>query len=240
MMVLSAFVIPIALLLVALVVETGNWFTHKRQLQNRADAAALAAGVEYGRQIYNCLSPTSTEVDDAETEIRKAARAFAGDDAYIPDPSGLPDGLDDPVSANTQIADQLKVKVDLNSISYSDESAPDGAADDSDGGGPCYKHPAGTDDITPQGGQWVDVKVTENDTGAIWKTFRPDLHARARVEIRPAEQLSGFVPLGIPDNRIAKAQARFINECTGDTLHTVSLKPLCNTDNERYEFVGPG
>ena len=46
-MVLSAFLIPIALLLDALVVETGNWYTHKRQLQNRADAAALAAGVEY-------------------------------------------------------------------------------------------------------------------------------------------------------------------------------------------------
>ena len=38
--VLSAFLIPIVfLVLFALVVDTGIWFTHKRQLQNRADAA---------------------------------------------------------------------------------------------------------------------------------------------------------------------------------------------------------
>ena len=39
--------IPLFLLLTALVVDVGDWYTHKRQLQNRADAAALAAGVEY-------------------------------------------------------------------------------------------------------------------------------------------------------------------------------------------------
>ena len=33
--------IPVFLLLTALVVDVGNWYTHKRQLQNRADAARL-------------------------------------------------------------------------------------------------------------------------------------------------------------------------------------------------------
>src|SRR5262249_58953393 len=43
-LVLSAIMIPVFLLFTALVVDAGDWFTHKRQLQNRADAAAFAAG----------------------------------------------------------------------------------------------------------------------------------------------------------------------------------------------------
>ena len=39
--------IPVFLLLAALVVDAGNWYAHKRSLQNRADAGALAAGLEY-------------------------------------------------------------------------------------------------------------------------------------------------------------------------------------------------
>ena len=37
---MAAVMIPVFLLLTALVVDVGNWFTHDRQLQNRADAAA--------------------------------------------------------------------------------------------------------------------------------------------------------------------------------------------------------
>ena len=37
----------VMLMFAALVIDVGNWFAHKRQLQNRADAGALAAGVEY-------------------------------------------------------------------------------------------------------------------------------------------------------------------------------------------------
>ena len=50
-LVLAAVMIPVFLLLTALVVDVGNWYTHKRQLQNRADAGALAAGVEYISQL---------------------------------------------------------------------------------------------------------------------------------------------------------------------------------------------
>ncbi len=40
-MVIAAMVIPVCLLLVVMVMDVGNWYTHKRQLQNRADAGAL-------------------------------------------------------------------------------------------------------------------------------------------------------------------------------------------------------
>ena len=48
-MLVSALTIPVLLMFAALVLDAGNWYSHKRQLQNRADAAAFAAGVDTPR-----------------------------------------------------------------------------------------------------------------------------------------------------------------------------------------------
>ena len=144
-LVMAAVMIPVFLLLTALVVDVGNWYTHKRQLQNRADAGAFAAGVEYGTQILRCLSGNATEVANAETEISQQARAYAGDPTYTPASGGGPDGLPDPSAAtNTEIAKQANVEVWLNSTSY---DGPNG----SDGGGPCLARYVG-DDVSDAGG----------------------------------------------------------------------------------------
>ena len=47
--------IPVILLLMALVIDVGDWYTHKRQLQNRADAGAFAAGVAYAKNWKACV-----------------------------------------------------------------------------------------------------------------------------------------------------------------------------------------
>ena len=65
---LAAVMLPVFLLLSALVVDTGNWFTHKRQLQNRADAGALAAGVEYAASFASC-------VQDGDPTLKTATAA---------------------------------------------------------------------------------------------------------------------------------------------------------------------
>ena len=41
---------------IALAIDLGNWYVHKRQLQNRVDAAAFAAGLAYGTQFKNCAA----------------------------------------------------------------------------------------------------------------------------------------------------------------------------------------
>ncbi len=66
--------IPVFLLLTALVVDVGNWYTHKRQLQNKADAGALAAGVEYLSQLSNC----QTNAVPTGTAISNVAKRYAG------------------------------------------------------------------------------------------------------------------------------------------------------------------
>lgn len=47
-LVFTAMVIPVVLLFLALTVDIGNWWTHKRHLQLQADAAALAGGALLG------------------------------------------------------------------------------------------------------------------------------------------------------------------------------------------------
>ena len=73
-------IIPVLLLLTALVVDVGNWYTHKRQLQNRADAAAFAAGVAYGKNWKACVQTADLALKASTAQkIADTARQYAGD-----------------------------------------------------------------------------------------------------------------------------------------------------------------
>jgi hypothetical protein len=73
-----ALVMPVLLLFLALIIDAGNWFTHERQLRNRAVAAAQAAGVEYGRQWARCTTGTPLQKAAAELAIIDATKSYAG------------------------------------------------------------------------------------------------------------------------------------------------------------------
>ena len=74
--VLAAVLIPfVFLVLVAGIVDTGIWFTHKRQLQNRADAGALAAGVQYAANWAACAR--SARIDYSHRGQRDRQRGSA-------------------------------------------------------------------------------------------------------------------------------------------------------------------
>lgn len=76
--VVSAFLIPVLLLLTALVIDVGNWFTHNRQLQNRADAAAYAAAVGYASNWKGCVSSDLAVRQATANAIADVARQYAG------------------------------------------------------------------------------------------------------------------------------------------------------------------
>ena len=87
-LVLAAVMIPVFLLLAALVIDVGNWYTHKRQLQNRADAAALRCrrrvreGLANG--VYAATDATKLAAKAAAAQkIADAARQYAGDPEAI-------------------------------------------------------------------------------------------------------------------------------------------------------------
>ncbi|HET6569133.1 MAG TPA: Tad domain-containing protein, partial [Rhodothermales bacterium] len=216
MIVLGAVMIPVFLLIAALVLDVGNWYTHKRQLQNRADAGAFAAGVEYQRAWEDCVQGgnPSLKLDTAKT-IANAAREYAGDAEaadYEPTPSQpSPSTLS---KYNTQIANQANVDVTINSNSptYDDDlDYKDGAVGDR--ADPCYNHPG--DAISPSGGYWTDVKVKERNLPSLFGRLGLPLSrngARARMEIRPTVD-KGFLPLGIADSQVSKLQVRLYKDC---------------------------
>lgn len=240
---LSAIIIPVFLLFAALVIDVGNWYTHKRQLQNRADAAALAAGVAYSKNWKACIQGDDLALKASTArEIANFARQYAADPEaadYAPDP--LPSTL-----WNAQIADQSKLDVVINSTSFTDDTDySDGGAGAPPPGDPCFFHAA--DDISAAG-HWTDVKVNERDLRSLFATFGLPLannRARARVDIRPIISASGLLPLGIPNNDIRKVQVRYYDECldpghTGTPLAKVDMAPLPAADQTLYAAAGGG
>jgi hypothetical protein len=240
-LVLGAVMLPVFLLLSALVFDVGQWYTHKRQLQNRADAAAYAAGVEYAELWQACVQPG--DPSNAANRIADAARQFAGNpDATEYATGALPGQL-----FNTEIASQATTDIVINSTSYDDDSYEGGDDNDySDGAtgdtaDPCYFHEDGDDISAP--GYWTDVKVMEHDLPSLFGQFGLPLdtnRARARVEIRPSISQDGLLPLAVPNNIIVKAQVRYYDECRNTLLATRDLAPLPAADQEAYQGVGGG
>ena len=68
--VFAAMVIPVVLLFLALTVDIGNWWVHKRHLQLQVDAAALAGGALFG----GCF----TDSVSGNTAIQNEATRFGG------------------------------------------------------------------------------------------------------------------------------------------------------------------
>jgi Putative Flp pilus-assembly TadE/G-like len=235
-MVLSALMIPVFLLFAALVIDAGDWFTHKRQLQNRADAAAFAAGVEYAKSWQACVQTTDPALKLATANaIADAARQYAAD----PEASDYSTGTLPASLHNTEIANQSKLDVIVNSptsANYTDDT------DYTDGGAgnvanPCFKHTVGDDLSAP--GYWTDVQVKERDLPSLFGGFGRLLSrnvARARVDIRPAISGHRFLPLAVPNNIITKVQVRYYNYCNGAEL---AKKDLVRLDTP-YQGKVPG
>jgi hypothetical protein len=248
-LVMAAVMIPVFLLLTALVVDVGNWFTHDRQLQNRADAGAFAAGVEYAQGWKACVY----EGTDATRLAAKAATAARIADAarqYAADPEGsdYSTGVLPAALHNSEIANQANVDVVINSSNpdYNDDTDyTDGAA--LDVADPCYRHTPGTDPegLSPGGGHWTDIKVKERDLPSLFRTLGLPLAragGRARVEIRPAISGHRFLPLAVPNNIITKVQVRYYNECTGAEIpgSRQDLAPLPTQDQGAFAGAGGG
>lgn len=119
-LVIAAVLFPVALLLVAFVADVGNWYTHKRQLQNRADAGALAAGVEYAKNWKACIQNADLALKATTARrIADAARQYAGN----------PEGADyaggsTPKLFNADITSQNRLDVLVNSgnTDYDDDT----------------------------------------------------------------------------------------------------------------------
>jgi putative Flp pilus-assembly TadE/G-like protein len=217
--VLAAVMIPVMLLLTAVAVDVGNWYTHKRQLQNRADAGALAGGYQYVADWASCSGDAATKLA-ASNRIDAAARQYAGD----PSVAGT--------LHNTEITSQSRVDVEVNSPGGPVNPDTSWNQPAGTGLGPCDKHPA--DPYSANDAYYVDVGVRERNQPSLFRRLGLELlrsDARARVELFSAAAGKGFLPIALPDQNIVQAQLRYYKECSSGPvlLATVPLNPLAST-----------
>ena len=199
--------IPVFLLLGALVVDAGNWYAHKRSLQNRADAGALAAGLEYikNNNLRNCVSAPGT----TGTTISNVAKAYAGtSDTSVG------------TTYNKNVNNQSNVTVAVNATNPT-------ALDWTDGGSPCADHSA---DAWSSAGLWTDVKVREGNIGTLFGSFGislPQIAAQARVKVEP---IIGVGSNGLPfiaetGDQIECVWAQFVRARDGSTTAGFTVTP---------------
>jgi hypothetical protein len=195
--VLFAFLLPVVLLALALAIDVGNWFVHKRHLQMQADAAALAGGAYFG----DCFSPDSGVSGAADTTIESAATRYAGNAAS---------------AYNLQIGGgAARVTTLFNSKTFA-VGGP--GADDTETNGPCETPHLMLDVKQTEAnvpyilGSLVDALVPGSSTVV------PAIDARARVQLKRVRIFSGSLPLAVPDINPKHVTATFVNETAGGTL----------------------
>ena len=100
-MVLVAVTLPVIFLFVAFGVEVGHWYDYSRNLQNRADAAALAAGDAFGATCFG------SNVTSAQTDvIGQTAQQYAGPPVRTQQALDGPENLPYPYSTFAQYQNQ--------------------------------------------------------------------------------------------------------------------------------------
>ena len=218
---MAAVMIPVFLLLTALVVDVGNWYTHKRQLQNRADAAAFAAGRRVREELEGVRPDDATVEGDHRAAIADAARQYAGDPEAADYRADASRG--DPLH-NSEIANQANLDVVINSNDGTTPTTPTTPT-------AAARRRRGTRASSTRRGRHLRPRPLD---GRPRQGARPAVAlrrgrlllsrtARARVEIRPALSGHQFLPLAVPNNVITKVQVRYFDECTGDPIAKLDL-----------------
>lgn len=204
--VLFALLIPILLGIGAIVIGIGNWYTHAKHLQTKADAGALAGA---GMWAFPCA-------DDSDPNIEGQARTYIG-------PHTQADGtVFNSTTFNPQVggvgADDIHAI--LNGTDWYD--------DDSNAGQPDNDGPTGStcESMT------LDVKLTESNSFPLFSLIPlyPDIKRKARVEIREVESLSGLLPVSVRVPKPRSAAAVFYDEATGNILPG-GVSYFCETDS---------
>lgn len=178
-----------------LVIGVGNWFTHAKHLQTKADASALAGAGMWGLP----CGP------DTDTNIETQARTYVGSHTQA-------DGAPFSSTLNPQVGgvDGDQVHVVLNGIDFYDDDPPlpAGAVDNTDPTGSICESMV------------LDVKVTEANSFPLFSLMPvfPDIKRKARVEIREIEGISGLLPIGVRFPKPASSAAVFYDEATGNIL----------------------
>jgi hypothetical protein len=225
-MVLVAVTLPVLILFVAFGTEVGHWFDYSRNLQNRADAAALAAGDQYGGVCFGTYTTTQTDA------IGQVAQQFAGPPAQ--DPSNLytvPGNL--PYAYSTFLPSQYENVPNLKKGSPSNYHLLLNSTADWNKGGADWNMGAGTakgsslalcksTDEDGHTGAMADVRVTQANIGLFFPLFgfKPTISAHARVALENSAGSNAVIPIAVRDpGSIQCIAVNYVNAATNNPIN---------------------
>lgn len=228
-MVLAAAAIFPLMMLLAFTIDTSHWFDYSRNLQNRADAAALAGAAAFGNICLEGGTPGNVTTG-AQAAIGQWAQLYSG--AGTSEPAGqLPytnaqvatgtgwdvtnNGYINNTNAASPVPSPLTLKlgslnnywVVLNGNNYA-ENGGTSFSMTSTGSGATFCNSDPKFDVTDPNrasagaaGPMVDVKVSQRSLPLFFPLIsgRPTIHAHARVQLE-GESSTVSEPIAVGDN----------------------------------------
>jgi hypothetical protein len=195
-----ALLLPVLFGLSAIVIGIGNWYTHAKHLQTKADAGAFAAGSVWS---FPC-GPPGGNVDQ---RIETAARTYLG--PHTKADNTLYVGT----TFNAQVGGvgESDIHAVLNGpLWFDDDSTPSPTefSDPSDPSGSLCET------------KILDVKLTEDNSFPLASLIPlyPDIKRKARIEIDKITGLRGLLPISVRVPKPRSAAAVFYDETTGNIL----------------------
>jgi len=224
--VMVAIWLPVLALFVSFAVDFAHFFDYSRNLQNRADAAALAASVQYGGACFN--SPTAAQTD----VIGKVAQQYAGPPNQDPsNPYTVPGNLPYAYSAVTQyknIPNLTKgTAPNFHMRLNSKQNWPNGADWDMGTAGHTGDSTALCSSMDEDGnvGAMTDVRLTQANLGLFFPLlgFKPSISAHARAALE-GEASTNSAPIAVGDTGFTPCvSVRLMNADTNSLIQTVTL-----------------
>jgi hypothetical protein len=235
-MVLVAAGLPALVILGAFVIDVGHWYDYSRNLQNRADAAALAAGVQYGNTCFN--NSWKATPPNPTNAIGTTAQQYSGPPNGTPNPN-LPFGFALP-AANQPYQNQPNLSKGtpgnfhllLNSnANWGDPGAANWSMG-ADGFNTDSRALCDSADGADKGAM-TDVRVTQANLGLFFAplfSITPTISAHARVEVQGIQSEVGLRPIAVGDAAYTPcAKANFLDN-DGALIATEKLTRIGTSD----------
>jgi hypothetical protein len=222
-MVLVAVTLPVLVLFTAFGIEVGHWYDYSRNLQNRADAAALAAAVEYGGTCFGSATAAQTDV------IGKVAQQYAGPPNGDTTAGNLPYPIGSIPAANYENQPNLTKgePTNFHMLLNSTQNYPSGAnwnmgttGHTSDSTALCSSR-----DEDGNVGAMVDVRLTQANLGLFFPLFgfKPTISAHARAALE-GEASTNSAPIAVGDTGFTPCvSVRLMDAATNTLIRTVTL-----------------
>lgn len=215
--VMVALFLPLMLIFASFAIDAAHYFDFSRSLQNRADAAAFSAALQYGNTCFG--TPTAAEL----AAIGHAAQQYSGP------PVGTPDGnLAYAYSSATPYQNQTNLAssaTNFHLVLNGATSADHGGTSFSKGNFCSATYDTPADPAT-------DVWVTQEHVPLFLPLlgFAPSISAHARVQLQGIQSETGVRPLAVGDaSYIPCVTANFLNN-DGAVIASEKLTKVSNTD----------